>query len=558
VRKLVSLLLAVLATCAALNAAPAAAATAYTLSWKLTSEGRFLSKNETALITYDTSPKAAPAPSASAPVAHPCTTKSYTGTYRTNWYTVAERVTNGNMSQKCTVTLAATQNNTYSGSPARVARDYTVLSNETIRGTDASWCVTSCVYVNGSTAAVFRIRANGQCYRTFYNPQEGGSPNHGTFSIVPCPNRLSIDAPTSAPKATSFSVKASSNLGIDVQLSSNTPEICKVTTTDTPLRHTVVGLKAGTCKMAATTNADPGWDRPSTVYDQTQITVRSMKPGPEVLPGDEPDPDPELSKDEPPTARDDAFTYAYGTAYSNNLTANDDMPMDGTTASVTANPASGSVIIDAAGMFVFSPPTYFVGTTSFSYKLTDPTNQSSALATVSITVTAPPPPAAAPTPSSTLSLSGPTWMRLNTVETITARPVGNCSTTPVIGTTCGTLPQSGKIAGSYNRFKTLTVTSFAVTPPNGYPSSRYSLVQAPSVTNQNDPSTAFASGITTKFKFQQATSAGTTFSAVLGLNITWESVQWTRYNGNLVETTTTSGALYTNATTSFGVIGATS
>lgn len=262
----------------------------------------------------------------------------------------------------------------------------------------------------------------------------------------------------------------------------------------------------------------------------------------------------------PPAANPDSLSPQYDAAgrYSGATRGNDFIPPGFESFTiVTQNPSSGALDLNpTTGEYAFSPSNpYFIGTASFSYKLIATNGTESAPTTVTITVTPPPIPAAPPAPSTALSVRAGKWMRLNTTETVAAVASGSCGTTALTSGVCGTLPDAGGIVGSYNRFTKVELTAFEAQAPAGYPSNRWSIVENPTI---GTPSSVFSTGATAKLRFQQATAAGTSFTVKLGFKLSWQSVQWTRFNGVLVETVVGEGFTLSSAQSSFGVIGSTS
>ncbi|MFA5909870.1 MAG: MBG domain-containing protein [Vicinamibacterales bacterium] len=92
-----------------------------------------------------------------------------------------------------------------------------------------------------------------------------------------------------------------------------------------------------------------------------------------------------LDRNRPPVAAADSLTTTKNTAKTISVIANDSDP-DGDTLTVTAvtQPAKGSVVKYANGTVKYTPPSNWVGTTSFSYTISD--GNGAATATVSVTV----------------------------------------------------------------------------------------------------------------------------------------------------------------------------
>lgn len=540
VRKVTSLLLGLVSFTASIafsSAPPASAATNYVLKWDFEYSARFIHKDDSVNIKWATTPSSAPSPTASAPASAPCDAVSYkTAFSRTWWYAKYDRVRNGQASQECDVTLRATQNGSFRGSPGSTTRTYVVLSNEYISSSATSWCVTSCQYTNGTTQAIFRSRASGQCYVVYYSPKENGAPGHGTSSIVPCPNTLTINAPASSRQGARFNVLASSNLRIDVALTSTTPGICRVVSTFNPSNHIVLGIRTGVCRMTATTAPSSLWRTPTPVSDQTNITGCAPNCPPTLI---------------PPTANPDEFSTSYGTPLTGSVLTNDtgSAPLRVT---VAAQPASGTLTFSPDGTFSFQPAALFVGDVAFSYTLSDSTDLTD---TASVTVHVGSPPTPSPPPiEKQLRISAPTWMRLGVKEAISVLPTASCtpSSSPTPAVLCGTLPSSGDVTGSYLRITQAKLSPMTVTAPANYPSSRYSVLLDPSAA----PVASIQKGATGYMKFSQATAVGAKFTIALALEVTYQEVSWTNFNGDLKETATDKRA-FVPTTKSFGVTGAT-
>jgi hypothetical protein len=538
VQKVTSLLLGLASFAASIafsSAPPASAATSYVLKWDFEYSARFIHKDQSVNIKWATTSSSAPSPTATAPASAPCDAVSYkTAFSRTWWYAKYDRVRNGQASQECDVTLRATQNGSFRGSPGSITRTYVVLSNEYISSSNTSWCVSSCKYTDGTTRAIFRSRISGQCYVVYYSPKENGNPGHGTSNITPCPNTLTIDAPASSRQGTRFNVLASSNLGIDVLLTTSTPGICRVVSTQDPENHTVVGTKTGVCRMTATTASSSLWRTPTPVSDRTNIT--GCAPNCPVI---------------APTASPDEFSTSYATPLTASVLSNDtgSAPLR---VALTTQPSSGTLTLSQDGTFSFQPAALFAGDVSFSYTLSDSTGLTD---TASVTIhvgspTAPPPPAI----ERQLRISAPAWMRLGVKEAISVLPTASCtaSSTPTPAVLCGTLPSSGDVVGSYLRITQARLYPMTVTAPANYPSSRYTVMLDPSAA----PVVSLHQGATGYMKFSQATAVGAKFSISVPLDVTYQEVTWTNINGILNETATEKRTVV-SVTKSFGVTGAT-
>ena len=92
-----------------------------------------------------------------------------------------------------------------------------------------------------------------------------------------------------------------------------------------------------------------------------------------------------------PTAGDDTFSTMPGTAVNGSVTANDADP-DGDTLTWAVNgaPSHGSVTVNANGTFTYTPTVGYVGSDSFTYRVTD-AQGASTTATVTVTVANQPP-----------------------------------------------------------------------------------------------------------------------------------------------------------------------
>ena len=91
----------------------------------------------------------------------------------------------------------------------------------------------------------------------------------------------------------------------------------------------------------------------------------------------------------PPLAVDDVFRTAQGLALDLDVLANDS-DADGEPFQITdhTTPGHGSVVLDAAGHFSYTPDADYVGSDTFSYTITD-TEGAGATATVTISVQGP-------------------------------------------------------------------------------------------------------------------------------------------------------------------------
>ena len=91
----------------------------------------------------------------------------------------------------------------------------------------------------------------------------------------------------------------------------------------------------------------------------------------------------------PPTliAVDDRFTTAFRTSVSGNAALGDTVA-PGSTFTIATAPAVGTVAMNANGTYLYTPPTNFAGTVTFSYRVTDPSG-ASATAAETIVVSAP-------------------------------------------------------------------------------------------------------------------------------------------------------------------------
>lgn len=81
----------------------------------------------------------------------------------------------------------------------------------------------------------------------------------------------------------------------------------------------------------------------------------------------------------PPTiaAVDDNYTTPYNTALTTGNAASDDTYAPGSTFAVVSAPTHGIVAMNANGTYTYTPAAGFIGTDSFTYRITDPTGQTS-------------------------------------------------------------------------------------------------------------------------------------------------------------------------------------
>lgn len=157
-----------------------------------------------------------------------------------------------------------------------------------------------------------------------------------------------------------------------------------------------------------------------------------------------------------------------------------------------------------------------------------------------------PPIPPAPELSGTVSDSTPTWMRLGADETIKFAVDLLCAdSTKVSATRCDAVSPS-RFVGAYLVVDSVTINSFQVTPPAGYPQNRWSTLRTPSI---SDPRLVL--------KFQQATSASQKFSLTYSATVAYRQVQWSNFLGSYQETVTSKAVSYTGVQKSFGVVGVT-
>ncbi|MET4578079.1 Ig-like domain-containing protein [Ottowia thiooxydans] len=98
-------------------------------------------------------------------------------------------------------------------------------------------------------------------------------------------------------------------------------------------------------------------------------------------------------------AQNDTYSTPANTALSGNNVADNDLWANTFTTVLTALPSHGTVTLDPAGTFVYTPAAGYSGPDQFTYMLEDPSAGNS-YATVDITVIAPPaPPAPAAVPA---------------------------------------------------------------------------------------------------------------------------------------------------------------
>lgn len=75
---------------------------------------------------------------------------------------------------------------------------------------------------------------------------------------------------------------------------------------------------------------------------------------------------------QPPVAVNDTFTTPYQTSFSGTVATNDSDPEGGAlTFAVTTQPASGTVVMQANGSFIYTPAAGFSGQITFTYTVTD-------------------------------------------------------------------------------------------------------------------------------------------------------------------------------------------
>ena len=86
-------------------------------------------------------------------------------------------------------------------------------------------------------------------------------------------------------------------------------------------------------------------------------------------------------------ATDDSYTTPYNTPLAGNAATGDTF-VTGSTFAATSSPANGTVTMNTNGTYTYTPTPGFVGTDTFTYKITDPTGQV-VTATETITITQP-------------------------------------------------------------------------------------------------------------------------------------------------------------------------
>lgn len=659
----------------ALAAPSANAAQTYTLRWSAPNPNTLLA-NTSLPISWTKSAAAAPALARAAAGNGACRVETTRTAFGTLHNVKRGKVADGRLAeQKCPVTVQGGTNANFVPSPAVISHNYQALSYEPIKFdnfipgfADKLWCVSKCNFVAGAMTSVFRQRSTGYCYGVQQSYVEGAGRadgGHGSFAVE-CPQtvKLKFDKKLYSVGKT-FSVTATSNLGIDVKVTSKTPSVCSVKKTDTTPNHSVKALKAGKCTLTVTSPRSTQNDHPfggtrvymygaatpvtgstkigkckkncgeddlleqsiahavpgsSLEYDvisvlatatsnlpvdvevvnvnrcaydpatrELQMMQHLLTPNPADLNqanicrielsqagSDDHEPADDVFVDivitcspditcpppppTPPVANPDMRSVTYDAAgrYSGTTRGNDTIPAGFEAFTiVTQSPSSGSLDMNpTTGEYSFSPSNpYFVGTMSFAYKLVATNGTESPQTTATLTVDAPSAPPPPPTPSTAVTVQAGKWMRLNTTESITAAASGSCGTIALTNGVCGTHPDAGGIVGSYNRFTKVELTAFEPLAPAGYPSNRWSVVTAPTV---GTPSSVFSTGVSAKLRFQQATATNASFTVKFGFKLTWQSVQWTRFNGVLVETVADTGVTISNAQSSFGVIGSTS
>ena len=87
-----------------------------------------------------------------------------------------------------------------------------------------------------------------------------------------------------------------------------------------------------------------------------------------------------------PDAVDDAFTTVISTVLNADVSTND-QDLDGTTDvySKLTDPSNGTVTVSANGLIVYTPVTGFIGTDTFTYRVTDGTDFDDATVSVQVT-----------------------------------------------------------------------------------------------------------------------------------------------------------------------------
>ena len=190
------------------------------------------------------------------------------------------------------------------------------------------------------------------------------------------------------------------------------------------------------------------------------------------------------------SAINDAYTTPYNTALTTGNAATGDTFSAGSTFATTTNPAHGTVVMNADGTYTYTPTVGYFGTDTFTYKVTDPSGQSST-ATETITVS---PPVTVLTAVNDTTVTLPNTPLSSTLVPHTADSFAGATLTFALGTTT---PQHGTLVfnpdGTYQYTPALNYTgtdtfSYSVTDQFGKTTTATEtiLIQKPTLAAGND------------------------------------------------------------------------
>lgn len=451
-------------------------------------------------------------------------------------------VTNGQGSQRCTVTAALFGQ--------KISRTFTVLSNERLSGNTG--CVAECRWYDGIANFYMREPANPSvCWRILINGTTetqtsflptGPYPCPGAPAPSPTPPKNPTPAPKPTPTTTTPKPAAQSitfNPPTPV-LEHSTHQVTAIASSGLPVKLTHVSgnctvwgttmklFDVGECVLQATQAGNASF-LPASVQRTVKVVCSEALSCPR------------------PVARNDFFPFEHGEMYIGNVGENDEWLGTGSFKLVSSS--TPELSLSRTGRLVFTPTRLFTGEVTLRYRLTDSMNRS-VEADARVRVRRPDPPAA-PVITPTASITAPKWMRLNTNEKFSFSVSAACNAPMTSTARCGTHPDANPylLAGAYAEIAT-TLTNATLTPPAGYPANRYTFTK---------PRTgSFSSASNGTARFSQATSGGKTFSLQASIQASIRQVQWVRNtDGTVVNVTEVVTPVPLTASASFGVVGST-
>ncbi len=553
-----AMLIAVLTSTLAHAPSVQAATSRYTLRWSFDQNAKYMRSDAIRVVMpsqtgtgWSIDPATAPNPSMTKTSGDPCSVTTSTSRFGKATFTIEpSTVSNGKALQECNTKLTGPSGwSPKFPSPSAIQNTYYVLSNEKIPLVDNGGvlCVAECRYKEGRPANIWRLKpAPGStewrwCFYEEYPPiLVDHDVRRDPYVVeVPCPHRINFNKPANRYENSTFTVKASSSLGRVVKLESLTPGVCSVKSTNTTQDHRVTSSavdRRRTCELRASATGGTH-EASATATESFYVNNRTGSGGGDLDDGDYPvEKDQAITVELPSSLMEYSSTELKGTSSSG-------LPVSWA--------VSGNCYVDGNRVVMRAFPQGVCDVTASQEGQPGVWNPA-AIAESRIEIlcseeySCRPPLPPAPELSGTISDTTPAWMRLGTDETIRfAADLVCAGSTKVSATRCDAASPS-RFVGAYLVIDSVTVTSFDVLAPTGYPQNRWSILTKPT---SIDPR-----GV---LRFSQATSASQKFKLTYSAAVAYRQVQWSNFLGSYQETVTSGVMQYDAVTKSFGVVGAT-